>query len=174
MIMTVEEAKSFVNFKGWTDQKIELKLNSIEQVIRRYTNNNFQVRACRRAADVVGGRFISAIAIPFKVGDTVQVSESGLNAGLYTVATVEGLEFTVNEPVEDEIGLLVTRIAYPADIKEVVVNLLEWEAKHREKIGIKSETLSRHSVTYEDSASLYMGYPKGILGSLSLHMKARF
>ena len=58
MIMTVEEAKSFVNFKGWTDQKIELKLNSIEQVIRRYTNNNFQVRACRRAADVVGGRLI--------------------------------------------------------------------------------------------------------------------
>jgi hypothetical protein len=42
-----------------------------------------------------------------------------------------------------------------------------------EKVGIKSETISRHSVTYEDSGNLFMGYPVGILNGLTLHKKAR-
>jgi len=42
-----------------------------------------------------------------------------------------------------------------------------------DKVGIKSETISRHSVTYEDSATLYMGYPVGILNGLNLYKKAR-
>ena len=44
MIISVSEAKELVNIGDWSDKKIERKLKAIEQVIRLYTNNNFQKR----------------------------------------------------------------------------------------------------------------------------------
>ena len=173
MIISVEEAKELITFDNWTDAKIERKLKAIEQVIRTYTNNNFQQRSYRRTADIIGSLLVCEALIPFSVGDTVQISESGLNEGLFTVAEVEDATFTVNENVKDENDVLVTKVAYPEDVVDCCLNLLEWEIKNRSKVGIKSETLSRHSVTYEDSNSFYMGYPKGLLGCLSLYKKAR-
>ena len=173
MIISVEEAKELITFDNWTDAKIERKLKAIEQVIRTYTNNNFQQRSYRRTADIIGSLLVCEALIPFDVGDTVQISDSGLNEGLFTVAEVEDATFTVNENVKDENDVLVTKVAYPEDVVDCCLNLLEWELKNRSKVGIKSETLSRHSVTYEDSNSFYMGYPKGLLGCLSLYKKAR-
>ena len=111
--------------------------------------------------------------MPFNVGDTVQVSESRLNKGLFTVATADDSTFTVEEAVKDESDVLVTKVAYPADVIDCCCNLMEWEINNRDKVGIKSETLSRHSVTYEDSASMFMGYPAAILGCLKPYRKAR-
>lgn len=173
MIISVEQAKKLIVFDNWTDEKIERKLKAVEQVIRSYTNNNFQARAYRRTADIVGSLFIAEALIPFDVGDTVQISESELNEGLFTIKTVEDSTFEVNESVKDENEVLVTKVVYPEDVIDCCINMIEWELKYRSKIGIKSETLSRHSVTYEDSNSLFMGYPKGILGCLSLYKKAR-
>ena len=173
MIISVEKAKSLVDLNGWTDEKIEMKLKGIEQSIRSYTNNNFQNRECRRTADIVGGLFVVEALTPFEVGDTVQISESGINGGVYTVISADDATFTVDAPVKDENDVLVTLIEYPADVVACCVNLLEWEVNNRQKVGIKSETLSRHSVTYEDSATLYMGYPVGILNGLCLYKKAR-
>ena len=46
----------------------------------------------------------------------------------------------------------------------------------RDKVGIKSETLSRHSVTYydQDAGNQVMGYPASLMGFLSPYIKARF
>lgn len=67
---------------------------------------------------------------------------------------------------------------YPMDIKMGVVNLFKWEQKGRAKVsmGIQSETISRHSVTYTpiDGDNAEMGYPKQLLGFLQPYMKARF
>ena len=41
MIISVAEIKELINC-DWTDAKIERKLKSIEQLVRKYTNNNFQ------------------------------------------------------------------------------------------------------------------------------------
>ena len=173
MIISVEEAKKLIVFDNWTDEKIERKLKAIEQTIRTYTNNNFQQRSYRRTADIVGSLLVCEALIPFDVGDTVQISESGLNEGLYTVISVDDATFEVKEAIKDENDVLVTKVAYPEDVVDCCINMLEWEVKNRSKVGIKSETLSRHSVTYEDSNSFFMGYPKGLLGSLSLYKKAR-
>jgi hypothetical protein len=51
---------------------------------------------------------------------------------------------------------------------------MEWEVNFRGKVGVKSETLSRHSITYEDSSALFKGYPKGILSALSNYKKMRY
>lgn len=173
MIISVEKAKELVDFKGWTDEKIAHKLKAVEQVIRKYTNNNFQERAYRKTADIIGGLFYAEDSL-FVVGDTVQVSQSGLNEGLYTVTGLTASGFMVDSDVVDEEEVLVTKVKYPEDVVDCAISLLEWDVKHRDKIGIKSETLSRHSVTYEDSASMFNGYPNAILNSLKLYKKARF
>ena len=173
MIISVEKAKSLISFPNWTDEKIEMKLKAVEQTIRAYTNNNFQDRDCRRTADIVGGLFMVEALTPFDIGDTVQISETRLNKGLFTVANADDSTFTVEEAVKDENDVLVTKVVYPADVIDCCVNLLEWEVNNRGKVGIKSETLSRHSVTYEDSASMFMGYPASLLGCLKPYRKCR-
>lgn len=174
MIISVEKAKSLISFPNWTDEKIEMKLKAVEQTIRAYTNNNFQDQDYRRTADIVGGLFIVEALTPFDIGDTVQISESRKNKGLFTVASADDSTFTVEEEtVKDEKDVLVTKVVYPADVVDCCVNLMEWEVNNRGKVGIKSETLSRRSVTYEDSASMFLGYPTSLLGCLKHYRKCR-
>lgn len=176
MIISVEKAKALIgDFNGWTDEKIEMKLKAIEQTIRAYTNNNFQDRGYRVQAWIAGNTIMSESLIPFEVGDTVQISESQYNGGLYTVAETYDTAFTVSDDLKDENGVLVTKIAYPADVVDCCVNLLEWEKQNRAKVGIQSETLSRHSVTYFNmgAAEQVMGYPISLLGCLKAYRKAR-
>ena len=175
MIMSVEEFKTFVQ-SDLTDNVLEAKLQVLELLIRRYTNNNFQKRAYRRTADIVGGLFFADDITPFRIGDTVQITESQLNEGLYTVKEAEKDIFTVNETVLDEGRVLCTKIAYPKDVQMGVINMLKWDLENRDKVGIQSETLSRHSVTYfnMDGDNSSMGYPKSLLGFLKPYMKARF
>ena len=65
---------------------------------------------------------------------------------------------------------------YPADIKKGIVDMMQWDLTHRGKVGIASETLSRHSVTYFDMGAdnSAMGFPKALLGFLKPYKKARF
>ncbi len=175
MIISVNDAKELLELKGWTDGRIRRKLAAIENAIRAYTNNNFQAVAYRRTADIVGGLFVVPDGVLFSVGDTVQISESGLNPGLYTVASVSDTSFTVEEDVVDEAAVLVTKVVYPDDVVDCAINLLEWEVNNRSKVGIQSETLSRHSVTYfaQDANNQIMGYPVSLLGGLKPYRKVR-
>ncbi|MGD6877838.1 hypothetical protein [Bacillus infantis] len=175
MIISVEKLREYINTDK-TDSVLEDMLQALELLVRKYTNNNFQKRAYRRTADIVGSLFVCEALVPFKVGDTVQVSESPLNEGLYTIKTVEDAVFAVNEDVLEESNVLVTKIEYPMDVKMGVVNMIKWDLENREKVGIASETISRHSVTYfnMDGDNSTMGYPKSLLGFLKPYMKARF
>lgn len=177
MILSVERAKSLVDLSGWTDEKVKMKLDAIEQTIRAYTNNNFQQRSVRSKCTVIQGD-IWGITVGFAVGDTIQISESQYSNGLYTIANIdEGSErITVEEgELAKEHLVLVTKVSYPADVVACAVNLLEWEVNNRAKVGVQSETLSRHSVTYfnMDSSNNIMGYPGSLLGCLKAYRKAR-
>ena len=65
---------------------------------------------------------------------------------------------------------------YPMDVKMGAVNLMKWEMDNRKKVGIQSESLSRHSVTYfnMDGDNSIMGYPRSLMGFLKPYMRARF
>lgn len=175
MIISVEDAKKYIETTV-DDSVLEAKLQALELLIRKYTNNNFQKRAYRRTADIVGSSFIVEALTPFREGDTVQISESEFNEGLFTVTDVTDSTFTVKEDIVDEKNVLVTKVAYPLDVKMGVVNMLKWDLENRDKVGIQSETISRHSVTYfnMDGDNSSMGYPKSLLGFLKPYMKARF
>ncbi len=175
MIISVEELKQYITTTE-SDQELEAKLQALESLIRSYTHNSFENRAFRKTVDIMSGIFVCKTTVPFKVGDTVQVSGANLNAGLYTVASVNDDTFEVKESVLDENNVLVTRVDYPADVKMGVVGLMKWELNNPDKTGIQSETISRHSVTYYDMSgdNFYMGYPKSKLAFLRHYKKARF
>lgn len=172
MIISVSDLKKQVDCGTAADDAITSKLDAIEAVIRAYTNNNFQQRAVRFLASS-SGRMLNGNPQHFVVGDTVQISGSGLNDGLYLVTDVGADFLQVDKDLMDTFCNLVTKVKYPADVIQCAVDLYKWKQTMGDKVGVKSETLSRHSVTYEDSATLFMGYPVGILNGLNLHKKAR-
>lgn len=176
MIIAVAELRQFVTTDE-TDQALEARLQALELLIRAYTNNNFQVRAFRSVAVAMADHdLVCNGAVAFRVGDTLQVTESDLNAGLVNVIAVDGETVTVEESLYDESGVVITKVAYPADVKQGVVNMLKWQLDNGDKVGVQSETISRHSVTYFDqsAANTVMGFPVSLLGFLQPYKRARF
>ncbi|MBO7251402.1 MAG: hypothetical protein J6V25_02125 [Oscillospiraceae bacterium] len=175
MILTVDEFRRYVTTDE-EEQGLEARLSALELLIRAYTHNNFQMRATRRLADIEPGVIVLQYPHTFKVGDTVQVTRSDYNDGLYTITAVDGGRLTVKEDTREEEDVYITLVSYPMDIRMGVVNLMKWEMTNREKVGVASESISRHSVTYFDmtGANSAMGYPSALLGFLKPYMKARF
>lgn len=177
MIMTVAELRQFVTTDE-EDQALEARLQALELLIRAYTNNNFQQRGFRIEADIRGGVFVSESLIPFAVGDTVMISQSDLQSDCLCIVKeiTDDTTFTVNESCADDDCILVTKVVYPADVKLGVANMLKWQLDNGDKVGVASETISRHSVTYFDMTgdNSAAGFPKALMGFLRPHMKARF
>ena len=178
MILTVSELKQYITTDD-TDQVLEAKLQALELLIRAYTNNNFQIRAFRAVAVAVaeGNKLMFNSPVPFKVGDTLQITESDfMQDELVTVLTVDDASITVSGELSDESGVVVTKVKYPMDVKMGIVNLMKWELDNREKVGVASESISRHSVTYVDQTgdNTVMGYPVALMGFLKPYRKARF
>jgi len=173
MILTVDEVRGLC--PGMTDEAIQTQLDAIEGIIRAYTNNPFQVRMARFCAPSAD-RSLAGVTPYIGVGDTIQISQSGVNDGLYIVETVTDDHIEVDRDLYEAERNLVTKVEYPAAVKAVARNLLKWEVENRAKVGVKSETLSRYSVTYveQDASNQVMGYPVSLLGGLRPYMRARF
>ena len=178
MILTVTELRQYVTTDE-IDQVLEAKLQALELFIRAYTNNNFQARAFRAVGVANAG--VNTIfcnpPIPFRVHDTLEITESELMPGaLVTVESIEDGAIAVKEDLYDESGVVITKVSYPKDVQMGIVNLMKWELDNRDKVGVASETISRHSVTYFDmnGDNATMGYPKALLGFLKPYKKARF
>ena len=177
MIMTVAELRRFIQTEE-DDQVLEAKLQALELSIRAYTNNNFQIRAFRAVAVAMPEHDLLCNGmVPFRAGDTLQITDSDLMPDmLVTVESVDGNTVTVTEDIMDESGVVITKVKYPQDVKMGVVNLLKWELENRDKVGVASESISRHSVTYVDQTgeNTVMGYPVALMGFLKAYKKARF
>ena len=173
MIISIEEAKKYIK-KEMDDSVLEAKLQALELAIRGYTNNNFQKRNIRTVGTIEDGK-LYCDAPMFKAGDTIEINESNFNEGLYVVSEIDGDVITIADSM-DETDVLVTKVAYPIDVVMGVINMLNWDLENRDKVGIQSETISRHSVTYfnMDGDNSTMGFPKSLLGFLKPYMRARF
>lgn len=175
MIILVDDIVSMPDFIGQDTKILQKKLNALELLIRKYTNNNFQNRSIRFIGNSLGDRIFGGH--PFiRVGDTIQISESEVNDGLYVVTEVGKDFIRLDKEVFTVDSNMVTKVVYPEDIQVGIINLLKYEVDMRDKVGIKSESLSRHSVTYVDydANNQVMGYPVSLLGFLKPYMKARF
>ena len=177
MIISVEDVKKRIT-TNLEDSVLEEKLQALEVQIREYTNNRFLKKPYVRInAEILGGVFISESLIPFKAGDTVQVSvgNSAIDCGVYTVKEVSDTTFTVNEDVDDITNTTVSLVQYKADVRMGVVELLDWKLKNADKVGLSAETISRHSQTF-DRASIdkNFGVPNELLAFLKPYKNPRF
>lgn len=175
MIISVDEVMLLPEFANQKKETIAEKLKAIELLIRAYTHNNFQNRYVRFHAASLGDCLFGTSDF-LKVGDTVQISQSKVNDGLYTISELLDGSIRIDAELYKYPDNLVTKVEYPANIKSGVIDLMKWEIKNRDKVGIQSETLSRHSVTYfnQDANNQVMGYPVSLLGFLKPYIKARF
>lgn len=176
MIVSVEKLKQHIT-TALDTPVLEEKLQALELLVRKYTNNNFQMRNARIVCSVDKNKLYTVRKVPFfKVGDTVQISESNINDGIYVIDSIDKDSIELNKMIYDESHCLVTLIKYPDDIQMGVINLMKWELEKREKVGIASETISRYSVTYfsMDNDNSLMGFPKSLMGFLKPYIKARF
>lgn len=92
-------------------------------------------------------------------------------------AMLEGLESFVQKYTNNNFKDRTTlQTNYPSDIKMGVVNLIKWELNNRDKVGIQSESISRHSVSYFDQSANNSagGYPISLIGFLKPYIRARF
>ena len=175
MIISISELMLMPEFAGSSESVLQRKLNAAESLIRAYTNNNFQNRLVRFEAP--SSTILLGCEPMLSVNDTVQITES-VNQGLYVI---QAIDTTKKETILDKTlfpaeNNLVTKVEYPDAVVEGVINMMIWEVQNRNKVGIQSETLSRHSVTYfsQDASNQIMGYPATLLGFLKPYIKARF
>ena len=173
MIISLDELKKMPKFASYDDAILQAEMLAIEQAIRSYTNNNFQDQKKRIVCSSLNG-VLQGTSPYFKIGDTLQISKSQ-NAGLYVIKAI-GETIEVDGVLYDEPSNLVTKIDYPADIVAGALSLLDWKLTKSDKVGVQSESISRHSVTYAsyDASNTIMGYPSMLFGFLKPYKCAKF
>lgn len=183
MILSVEELKISVQ-TDLPHEELEAMLLALESEIRQYTNNNFQQTGIRFKANT--DLIQTSWATFLKEGDTLQVSQSLVNNGLYTIKSINGQILNLNEPIYPEPDVVFTKVQYPADVKRGVIEIMRWKLKNENQNynpeaekDIQSETISRHSVTYakdttESDIDQELGVPKKYCAFLKNYEKARF
>lgn len=174
MLIPVGELKKYLE-TNVSDTVLEGKLQALELSIRAYTNNNFQNRNIRTVCKVMSGKLY--ISYPYiHAGDTIQITQSRFNDGLYTVKEIQDGFIELDKLLTDEQTVIVTKVEYPADIVMGAINMLKWDLDNRKKVGIQSETISRHSVTYfnMDGGNSEIGYLNLLWDFLNLIRKQGF
>lgn len=187
MVIDLETVLALDEYEGANPEAIKIKLDGIESAIRAYTNNSFIVRGARIQAASSNGLLRGASPY-IKAGDRVQIVKSGsfdenqrlipvgMNDGLYDVESVEDDYIALDETLYNADFNDVFLIRYPEAIKAGVIELLKWDANGRDKVGVASESISRHSVSYYQfsDSEMLMGYPASLMGFLKPYVKARF
>ena len=155
--------------------------DGLETMVRNLTNNNFQLTKFRIHGLGLSGSTIKASSGRvdiFKTGDTIEINGTDYNNGLYVVESVSNGVITIRGGfiTETNSGAIATKVSYPADVLTGIKKLIAYDAKMRDKAGIKSETVARWSVTYYDVTATESseGYPVSLLGFLDKYRKLRW
>lgn len=176
MIITLEDAKKI--FVDVTQDD----LDGIEQAIRELTHNNFQNRNVRLRGFLKfedNKIYYHGDETGFVKGKTIQASNSKYNDGLYLInevkpdyIEVEGDVEFISSTVRDS---MITLIQYPADVIAGVRKLLKYDKQMGNKMGIKSETISRWTRSFIDinSGESVNGYPAAYMKFIVNHRKMK-
>ena len=176
MIITLGDARAI------DDSVTQEDLDAFEVAFRSLTNNSFQNKHIRfKDIEFVGENLI-AVKYPIvgiKTGDTIEVNYSHYNDGLYVVEELTGKQIKVQgKPffVANTSGSMITLVQYPADVKAGLKKILSYNLKMADKIGIKSESISRMSTTYYDvnASETVDGYPAALVSFLKKYEKMRW
>lgn len=149
MLIKASEVKElYSQFNDIEESVIKRKLQVIESAIRNHTNNKFQHNVFRIQTNVVNGK-INWNTSYLEVDDTIEIC-NGINKGIYTIKSISENGIEVDGTLYDFPMQLITKIEYPIDIIDGAIDLLNYSLLQngKQKSGIASETISRHSVSY--------------------------
>ncbi|ACI00367.1 gp7 [Listeria phage P40] len=135
-------------------------LDALELNIRAYTSNHF----LNRASYVRGLDFKDANSVVvddatnFRVGDSIEIWNSGMNDGLHVIQSIDDYTLTFNDPQFRDLSNIehanLGLVQYPQDVLSGCMQLLEFDENGRPEFGVKQETVARTSMTYYDTTSL--------------------
>ena len=176
MIITLGDARAI------DDSITQEDLDAFEVAFRSLTNNSFQNKHIRfKDIEFVGENLIAVKdpIVGIKTGDTIEVNYSHYNDGLYVVEELTGKQIKVQGTpffVANTGGSMLTLVQYPADVKAGLKKILSYNLKMADKIGIKSESISRMSTTYYDvnASETVDGYPAALVSFLQKYEKMRW
>ena len=119
MIISVDELKEFITTNK-SDKWLEFNLLALETSIRKYTNNNFQNINVRYRTNAINGN-LDLTSNLLKVGDTIQISQSKYNNGVYTIKAIEKPIVNKAIPLNDYIDkLYINKDLSDEEIKVIV------------------------------------------------------
>jgi len=176
MIISLEKAKEI-------DPNItQNELDGYEQTVRHLTNNNFQnVNVRFRNLTFDNGNIIVQDDIfGLREGDTIQISNSQVNDCLAVIVSItdKTIEVDKNELFYEGSfsSAFITKVEYPADILIGIQELIKYKQKMGSKMGIKSESIARMSVTYYDinATDNIEGFPASRFSFLNKYKKMRW
>ena len=174
MIISVDTLKNVYGvFKNEVEALLQAKLDGLESLMRLYTNNNFQNRNIRIECPSLDNYLIASPTY-LKVGDTVQITNSKINDGLYVIKEISDNKIKLDKNLYDTEYNMVTKIEYPQAVISTVVNILSWDERYGSKMGIQSESIGRHSVSYfaQNDQNSLGGYPIHLFNPLKQFMMA--
>lgn len=142
---------SVADAQGYNQNITQEDIFALEQMIINRTNNHFHVPDYEPAIELISGGKVYIEGFNFvQVDDTVELTGVPVISGFYHVTEVgeDWLKVDIPDNYRFEGGKLFL-IRFPADVVAGVKHLLEYQAKTADKIGIKSESISRWTTTYE-------------------------
>ena len=176
MIITLGDARAI------DDSITQDDLDALETSVRELTNNNFQnVHIRFKGIEFMANNLIAVkdSIVGLKVGDTIEVNYSHYNDGLFVIEEIAGKQIKVQGTpffVANTGGSMLTLVQYPADIARGIKKLIAYDKKMASKVGIKSESISRMSITYYDvnASETVDGYPAALVSFLQKYEKMRW
>lgn len=171
-------------------------VDTLEQTVRGITNNHFHVPVTRRSFVGKGLEVVFApntLTLPnqngqplqgtsdllkyLHIGDTLEISGTGANDGVFEITALSTFQITVRMPdnfpefYAGAFDASLVKVFYPLDIIGGVKKLIEYDVNMSGRVGVKQETVSRLSVTYFDmtAAESEGGYPRSLMTFLARH-----
>lgn len=174
MLISVTELKElYTEYAKFDDKLLTRKLAAIETAIRKHTCNKFY--GVIRGTGDSDGSTLTVNANVLIVGDTIEIYE-GINKGLYVVKEVAEGSVTLDRNLYTCKDNKYATVCYPLDVIEGAISVLNYDLNGRkDNIGIASETISRHSVSYvqRTAENTVSGYPAELFTFCDDYMCAR-
>jgi hypothetical protein len=174
MIVSLADVKTLLGISDATyDTLLTLELPMIQDSILTYLNRKFK-QDLSYSSDTIGFSANSItdsdngfVTAGFFAGDYI-VEGSKYNDGFYTVSVVAQGTLTVAETLATETAgstVLITKVKFPSELKLIMAKMAGYTIKN--KYGVKSESFSRYSVSYDSNSTYITGYPDSITGGLN-------
>lgn len=155
-------------------------LDALEQKVRTLTNNKFHHSHIKNHnLALMDNQIITTDElIGFKEGNRIEIVGTKYNDGLYNIIAVDDHTITVNADfiLETNKEAFVVRIDYPVDLANSLKEIIRYQTKMANKTGVKTERVSRTSVTYHDvnSTDNIEGIPSSYWSFIRKYRKIRW